>query len=251
MIDGTEILEDMGFSKGEVKVYFALLELGESTTGPLSKKSGITSSKVYPTLEKLKQKGLVTSVIKENTNYFQASNPKQLLSFINEKKKKLAEREFELKKIIPNLVRKQEKEQQSAKVYESFNGIKTLYNEILECLIKSKENFIGFTLGNEYQDEQANLFFHNYDIKRKALGIKVKLIGLESQRDFLKKEYSKKSNVEIRYISNATPTGVIIFGDKVATLVWSKNPTAFVIQSKQVANSYKRFFEDIWRIAKK
>ncbi len=46
------------------------------------------------------------------------------------------------------------------------------------------------------------------------------------------------------------PTGVIIFGNKVATIVWRETPTAFVIKSKQVADSYKKFFEDMWKIAK-
>ena len=39
-----KILEELGFSKGEVKVYFALLELGESSIGPVAKKSGVTAS---------------------------------------------------------------------------------------------------------------------------------------------------------------------------------------------------------------
>ena len=70
----TEILEEIGFSKGEVKVYFSLLELGETTIGPLSKKADVTAAKVYPILEKLAKKGLSTHVIKSGTKYFQAAD---------------------------------------------------------------------------------------------------------------------------------------------------------------------------------
>ena len=66
----TEVLERIGFTKGEAKVYFALLELGESTIGPISKKSNVTVSKTYPILDKLTQKGLVTRVIKFKKNHF-------------------------------------------------------------------------------------------------------------------------------------------------------------------------------------
>ena len=37
----TEILEDLGLSNSEVKVYLSLLELGETTSGPLLQKSGL------------------------------------------------------------------------------------------------------------------------------------------------------------------------------------------------------------------
>jgi hypothetical protein len=57
-------------------------------------------------------------------------------------------------------------------------------------------------------------------------------------------------NIKIKYLPYNLPTGVIIFGDRVATLVWKNIPTAFVIQSKQTAQSYKKFFEDMWKIAK-
>jgi hypothetical protein len=144
---------------------------------------------------------------------------------------------------------KQEAEQY-ATVYETFNGIKTLYDEILLHLSKTKEDFIGFTLGEEYQNEQANLFFRNYNAKRRDLGIKIKLIGLESQRVFLGKE-NKGGNIEIRYVNHALPTGIIIFGSKVATLLWGEVPVAFVINSQQVAKSYRKFFEDVWKTAKK
>ena len=38
-----EILETIGLTKAEIKVYSALLELGSSTTGPIVEKSGASS----------------------------------------------------------------------------------------------------------------------------------------------------------------------------------------------------------------
>lgn len=61
----------------------------------------------------------------------------------------------------------------------------------------------------------------------------------------------KDKNISIKYLLYKLPTGVIIFGNKVATLTWQEIPRAFVIHSKQVAESYKSFFESMWKIAKK
>lgn len=248
----TKIFEEIGFTKGETKVYFALLELGESTIGPIAKNSGVTPAKVYSILEKLKKKGLITYIIKGGTKYFQAFNPKRIIEYLNEKEGKIKNEKKKIKQIIPQLLEKQKKEAtQNAVVYETFNGIKTLYNEILDVLKKNKEDFIGFTLGEEYENKQANIFFKNYDAKRKALGIKIRLIGLEKQKNFLQKEYGKNPNIEIKYLSYSVPTGIIIYDDKVATLIWHKVPTAFVIHSKENAKQYRNFFEDIWKIAKR
>ncbi len=82
--------------------------------------------------------------------------------------RKIKKEKSEIKKIFPSLVSKQKvRERQYATVYETFSGIKTLYDEMLEYHKKSVEDFISFTLGEEYKSEKANLFFKQYDMKRK------------------------------------------------------------------------------------
>lgn len=249
----TKILEEIGFTKGEIKVYFALLDLGEASIGPISKKSGVTAAKTYPILDKLARKGLTTSVIKSRTAYFQSFNPKRILNYIEEKRRKLKQEEEEIKKLLPQLAAKQTKEaKQSAIVYESYNGLRTLYDEFIEELKKNKEDFIAFTLGQEYEDPNLMLFFEHYDAVRKNLRIKTKLIGVEWQRKFFTKDLLKTSGVEIKYLPYASvPQGVIIVGDRVATMTWKPEPVAFVIQSKLIAKAYRDFFRDLWKQAKK
>jgi len=249
----TNLLEEIGFTKGEIKVYFALLGLGEATIGAIAKKSGVTPAKTYPILEKLAKKGLTTSVIKSNTQHFQAFNPKRILNYIEEKRKKLKHEENEIKRLLPQLTARQVKEaKQSATVYESYRGLKTLYDEFIEELKNSKEEFIAFTLGHEYEDPSLMLFFEHYDLARKNLGIKTRLIGIEEQRRFFKKRLLESSAIEIRYLPYASvPQGVIIVGGRIATMMWKPEPVAFVIQSKLIAEAYRKFFWDLWKQAKK
>ena len=248
----TVVFENLGFSKGETRVYLALLELGEATIGAIAKKAQVTPAKTYPILDKLRNKGLLTYGIKGGAKHYQTCNPKQILTYVDEKRKELDEKRNQIEQFLPTLLNKQKQAaEHNVVIYESFSGMKTLYNEAIEILMANKEDFIGFTLGDEYQSPEANLFFSNYDAKRKETGIKIRLIGLETQRSFWRKEYTKTKWKEFRYLPYALPTGVIIFGDRVATLLWKETPTAFVIQSKEVATAYKKFFEDMWKIAKK
>ena len=249
-----DVLREIGFSNGELKVYFALLELGESTIGPISKKSGITSAKVYPIIDKLTKKGLSSYIIKSGTKYFRVANPKQIINFLDEKNKKINKEKEELKKIIPQIESRQKlsKEIQSAEIYETYDGMKTLYNESIEVLKENKEDFVGFSLGKEeYEYEESKYFFHEYDTKRRAFGIKVRLLSHESQKRFLKSITKGDKNISFRYLKYRTPTGVIIFGNVVATIIWGEIPTAFAIKSKKIAEAYKEFFEDMWKIAKR
>ena len=62
----TETLVSIGLTKGEADVYLTLLKLGNTTSGKIIKESKVSRSKVYDVLERLKQKGLVTEIIKKN-----------------------------------------------------------------------------------------------------------------------------------------------------------------------------------------
>ena len=94
MEDG--ILRELGFSEREIKIYLALLSLGQTTVGPIAAKTRMQHSKVYQTLEKLIDKGLVSFVIKSKTRHFEAQDPKHILGFIKEKERRFAE-------ILPDL----------------------------------------------------------------------------------------------------------------------------------------------------
>src|SRR3989338_38938 len=122
----TEVLKQVGLSEGEIKVYFALLELESSTVGRIIEKSGVPDSKIYMILEKLKEKGLASFVIKNNVKHFQASDPKNILRLLTEREKAIRLQKKELEdKIIPEIEkrRKLTEDKQEAVVYESMEGL--------------------------------------------------------------------------------------------------------------------------------
>ena len=62
-----ELLEKIGLTKGESKVYLALLRIGKSNIGPIIKEAKVSNSKVYDILDRLAQKGLVGVAIEKVT----------------------------------------------------------------------------------------------------------------------------------------------------------------------------------------
>lgn len=81
----TQILEDVGLTKTEIKIYLTLPRLGQSTTTPIVREAHIHASKVYEYLDKLIQKGLVTYTIQANKKHFTAADPSFLDEFLREK----------------------------------------------------------------------------------------------------------------------------------------------------------------------
>jgi len=94
------ILEDLGLSKGEIKVYLSLLEQGSTKVGSLIEKTRMASSAVHNSLNTLVDKGLVSYIKRGKIRFYKAVPPKQLISFVEDKKRKL-------QTILPELEKKQ------------------------------------------------------------------------------------------------------------------------------------------------
>lgn len=58
------VLEDIGLSKSEVKVFVTILELGESKAGKIIEASNLQSSSVYNSINSLINKGFVSYIKK-------------------------------------------------------------------------------------------------------------------------------------------------------------------------------------------
>ena len=84
-----KVLEEIGLSKNEAKVYLSLVYLGCTTAGKIAKHSKVPRPNVYDALERLQEKGLVSYVMKDDKKHFEASDPNALMNILKEKESKL------------------------------------------------------------------------------------------------------------------------------------------------------------------
>jgi HTH-type transcriptional regulator, sugar sensing transcriptional regulator len=238
----TKILEDIGFTNAEIKVYLALLELGTSTAGPILDKSGLQNSVVHMTLNKLIDRGFVTFVKEGKKNHYQAANPQHIINFINEKRERFQE-------ILPELLLKQ----QTAKVkpeiitFRGIKGIKELLLELLDAGGKEHHTFGSVSKSLMLGDA----WWLDYHKKRAIKGIKAKLLFNESLKSW--KAESKYPKSDIRYTKSGFEplTETIIRNDKIAIIIWSDKPLGVLIHQKEAAQSYDQFFKVMWESAKR
>ena len=180
-----KVLYQLGLTKSEVKVYITLLELGSSTTGPIMDKAKVSSSKIYGTLGRLIEKGLVSFIIKSKTKYYRASSPESLLDYVNEKEDEIRNQKQQVKNMIPELKLKQKllENKQEAQIYMGWKGLMNAFNFILEDL-KNGDEYIAFSQAQrEEASKEVKLFFIQYQRKREEKKLKVKLIAHKSQKN--------------------------------------------------------------------
>ena len=48
-----------------------------------------------------------------------------------------------------------------------------------------------------------------------------------------------------------SPTATVIYSNKVALQSWTKEPFAVVIEDQKMAENQKKYFEELWKIAKR
>lgn len=245
-----EALTQLGLASSEAKVYFALLELESSTVGPIIEKAQVPDSKIYLILEKLKEKGLASFVIKNNVKHFQAAGPERLVQLIEERERKLAEQKLRLEEeVIPAIEerRRLTEDKQEAIVYESMAGLHSAFQLILDALSRGDEYYV-FMLGEELATPQAVRFFNSFHAKRIERGIAIRLLSHKRNQKIVAKWHTTP-DLQIRYTSQKLPVGTFLFSGHVMTVIWGERPTAFVIKSHKNYEHYKEFFEDVWASA--
>lgn len=246
----TRVLEDIGLTKGETKVYLALLDLGQSTTGDIVKKSGVSTSKVYKILDKLIEKGLASYILKRKVKHFKVADPSKILDYLEEKERTLESRKKEITELLPALKIKQKLAaiEQEAEIYEGMEGLRTVFDDIINTLEKNDTQLV-FGAGAGAQENRYLSFFHLFHKRRERKGIKAKIIFNEDVRGKFKSQ-EESPLVKVKYLPQTTPAAINIYGNKTIIALLTEKPIAIVIKSKEITNSFRSYFEIMWQIAK-
>ncbi|HLC84284.1 MAG TPA: helix-turn-helix domain-containing protein [Candidatus Nanoarchaeia archaeon] len=238
------LFEELGFTQREIKVYLALIEIGSSTTGPIAAKSGLPLTKVYETLDKLREKGLVSYIVVSKTKHYQASDPQELLVMLDDRKRRLKETVDELK-----LKQQYAHDKQVATVHEGLKAFKALFDRIADEVGRG-DFYYAFAFKADYLGDSAPLFFRRFHKKLEERRIKDSILANSDVKAKVLDVYKDNSNIKIRFIKRSTPLGLIITKDRVIQTVWGERPTAVEIISSKINEQYRIFFEELWKEAK-
>tara|TARA_Y100000310_G_C20583172_1_gene764023 strand:- start:193 stop:903 length:711 start_codon:yes stop_codon:yes gene_type:complete len=232
-----KVLEKLGFSPNEIKVYLTLNDHGSTKAGKIAKLAKIDRSNCYNALKSLTEKGLASYVLIGKVKWFQVTGPKRLLDYIKEQ-------EEDVKNILPELHarHKATKIEGQVRLFKGIKGVKSIFLDIA----RSKEN--NYVFGSEGQfSEKMPEFALQFERLKKENKINTKLLLRRGRH-----ELDSKTS-EYRYIANISESPAVtnIYGDKIAIIIWTDEPEGIVIENVAAAKAYKSYFEFMWIHAKK
>ena len=231
------LLKEIGLSEGERKVYLALLKLGSVKVSEIKRNTGLHRTTVYDFLEKLLNKGLVNSVVKEHVNYYNAAHPERLLVFVKEKEDNIREAMPELLKLVDT-----KKDEIAVETYRGVEGFKTLLNDAL----KVRKNYVAFGVDEDIFREKFGIIMDQHFRKEQEIGISSRLLTWEKAPFIYKVPNTSYRSIPKEFFE---PTPTIIYGDRVGIMIWDPL-TIIIITNRALAESYRKHFELLWKIGK-
>ncbi len=246
-------LKQIGLTENQAKVYLAALELGEASVLDIAKKSGVNRVTCYQALEKLAEEGLVREFKVKGKTRFAAEMPKKLLENLLDRRINTERQIVTIEKILPELesIYNYSEVKPKIRFYQGLEGLKTVYND---TLTEGKE-ILAFTAYHKADKELARWLDKYYIPERVKRGIFAKVIAPTS--DFAKKyqqadKKHKRETLLIPVSKFPLSIEINIYGHKVAIISFvKKEMMAVVIESKEVASTFRLIFQLAWQGAEK
>ncbi|MBN1779368.1 MAG: hypothetical protein JW816_04075 [Candidatus Buchananbacteria bacterium] len=232
------LLESLGLSEMQAKVYLANLELGQASMQDLARKSGVKRTSIYNFIDQLKEKQLIKETKKGKRNFYSAASPEKFIQLNKE-------RADSLNNLLPQLMAIFNQPDNKPKVtfHQGWPGIKDVYLDTL----KEKKPIVAWS---DYQPMKNIMkdFYQEYPAERSRRNITFKTIASDNLtgREIAKKNLGHLR--EIKFIKQDLDTEINIYGNKVA-LISFKSPTPFavLIEDEKIANTLKVIWQLQWQ----
>jgi predicted transcriptional regulator len=243
-----EVLENLGLTTNEAKVYQALLEVSEGSIWDIAKQADIHRRNAYDVMKRLIDRGLAYEVLpKEGRSHEYAPvHPEKLEEVVQEKMK-------DLESVMPALSKKFEDtaQDQSIYIYEGVGGLKNFIRLIIE---ETPEDGTIHGIGSKgtWFDSRLQPWAKRQGEKLESQNIESKLIYDEDIKNHT--EVIEVINGPFKFLPEKYTTGssIDIFGDYVA--VYSgvnikqlqTDITIFILKDKTLAKDAKKWWQFMW-----
>lgn len=233
----------------EKKVLTSLYKLGEASVWEIARDNMINRTTIYPVLEKLVEKGLVSKISDGNKDIFKAIAKEDLASWIKQRDEKIKKENKRLLEMAENP--KKTSLLSEVSYFEGLDGIRNLYadswrdnkEKIIYCITDYRSAYR--TMGN---------FFRNiYFPMRIKHGVRVKNLipeSLEGRQD-LKEAKNLLREMKFIKLFKDLDIEVNIYDSKTSIVAFDREkPSGVIIKNEKISEAMKNIFEYLWKTAK-
>lgn len=232
-----ESLRSIGFIDREIKIYLALLELGDSTVLPIATKAEIKRPYAYDILEDLQKKGIVTHIEKNGRRRYIAENPDKITGMLQDRMQTFLAALPELKSIYNYAPNKPK-----VRFYEGIDEVKQIYEQLVhvkayDCIYSP--DFL-LPIWGQYSNDLGRRVAQNGVEAREILASTIKPVGYE--------KYYKKPLQQIKYLPESVKlsTDIVLYENKLALVSYDHNIHTVVIEGSGIVSTHKTMFDLLW-----
>lgn len=253
MIDTNIInsLKIIGLNDKEAKVYLSTLEIGQSPASEIAIKAGLKRPTTYVVLDNLIKKGFAAIRKTKTVEMYCVIDPARLGALADNNRQSIVNALPKLKQIYqaqPN--------RPITRTFEGKVGLEQIYLEAGEYL-KTGNEVIYFGSMNHFLNEFGYLLdLWITEMKDKNHRAREIILRNEAKKiDYLKKIHQNKNpNHQIRYFqkdAKISDNDNMIYGDKLAIFSLKGEIFVTIIESKNIADSFRSYFNLMWKSAEK
>ncbi len=250
----TKLLKNIGLTDLEIDVYFTLLKIGSNSAKLIAREAKKHRTNVYDALDKLMKKGLVSYTMNRDTKIFNATEPNRLLLYVKDKKQELEKQEAMVKKLISELelIKQYKHSEAQIQIFQDKEGLRSFYEKLINV---SKSGDLCYIIGTTEKITGILKYYVLNVTKLVSLkNIKGKMIiSKEMLKDKQMKRAMDFAKLELRAIPKKllTPTATILFKDYTTFFNYTMEPFVVLIKNKKIADTYRKYFNDIWGIGER
>lgn len=240
------LLQELGLSPNESKIYETLMTYGGSGVAGISSRSKVHRRNVYDAMQRLQEKGLVYEVYTTKETKYHAVDPSKLMELAQERARKLEQ-------FLPQMLGtfQKQKSEESSYIYKGIEGIK---NYLHDTLAVGEDVYILGAKGGWFDprlDAMTDWYFK--EVKKK--GMKIRVLFDHEVREKMP-DVPAKSSYEHKFLPKefSTESAIDIFGDRVLTYSgltlgkWADDLTVFVTISPKLAEAQRAWWKMVWNM---
>ena len=236
----------------EKRVLASLYKIEDGSIQKIAKETLINRTTLYPILEKLAGKGLISKIKVEGKIRFQPISRDEFALWAKRKEKELEKNNRELLIWVSEQAKNKKASLFSEmKYFEGIEGIRSLYADTWRD--NPKKIIYGITDYHSAYENHEDFFRKEYLPARIGHGVWIKNLIPESTEGRKELKDAKKMLREMKFIKlfKDLNIDVNIYGSKVSIVAYDKkNPSGVIIKNEKIAEAMKEIFNFLWKVAK-
>jgi len=238
----TTLLEEIGLTRPQAEAYKALVEYGASAAPILAAHIGESRTNTYKILDRLCELGLAHKDTSGAKATYIPASPAALEHLLQKQTDEIHLRERKLKAELPTLLDYffAHSEQPAIRFFQGKEGVQRIFSDMLATgkdiyLLRSPADV-------EFYDEE---FFATFRKKRSMLGIRTYALTVDVPTAVHNPDIDKANRFLRTWLPANAYTAQVewdIYGNKVALISYGQEAIGVVIESPQIAESFRQMF---------